>query len=53
MKEVVQPQMLFPSHKCLYVPLSITQSFLLGFWWSSNNITASNKEKNTRAYQSM
>ena len=33
-----------PKKWCPYVPFSVTQSFLLRSSWSSDNITASNKE---------
>ena len=43
-KESVQSKKWYPSHKFSYVLFSVTQSFLLGFSWSSESITASNKK---------
>ena len=34
-----------PSHKFFYVLFAVTKSFLLGFSWSSDNITASTSKK--------
>ena len=45
-KEDVQSKNWCPWHKFFYVLFSVTQSFLLGFSWSFDNITVSNK-KNT------
>ena len=45
-KEDVQSKKWCPWHKFFYVLFSVTQSFLLGFSWSFDNITVSNK-KNT------
>ena len=42
----VQSKKWCPSHKFFFVLFSVTQSFLLGFSWSSDNITVS-KKKNT------
>ena len=42
----VQPKKWCSSHKFFYVLFSVTQSFLFGFSWSSDNIARSNK-KNT------
>ena len=36
--------MLYPSLKFFYVLFSVTQSFRLGFSWSSDSIIESNKE---------
>ena len=48
-KEVVQSKKWCPSHKFFYVPFSVTQSlFLLGFSWSPDNITASNKSSTSK-----
>ena len=40
--------MWYPSHKLLYVLLPVTQSSLLGFSWSSDSITASNKKSTSK-----
>ena len=42
----MQSKKLCRSSKCFYVPFSVTQSFLLGFPCSSNNITVRNEKKN-------
>ena len=47
-KEGMQSKGWCPWHKFFYVLFSVTQSFLLGFSWSSNNITASNKKSTSR-----
>ena len=44
--ESMQSKKLCRSSKCFYVPFSVTQSFLLGFPCSSNNITVRNEKKN-------
>ena len=43
-KEGVKSKKWYPSHKFFYVLFFVTQSFLLGFSWSSDNITAGNKK---------
>ena len=43
-KESVQSKKWYPSHKFFYVLFSVAQSFLLGFSWSSDSVTASNKK---------
>ena len=42
--ESVQSKKWYPSHKFFYALCPGTQSFLLGFSWSSDSITASNKK---------
>ena len=42
-KESVQSKKWYPQHKFFDVLFSVTRSFLLGFSWSSDSITASNK----------
>ena len=41
----MQSKKLCRSSKCFYVPFSVTQSFLLGFPCSSNNIAVRNEKK--------
>ena len=43
-KGSVQSKKWYPSHKFLHVLFPIIQSFLLGFSWSSDSITASNQK---------
>ena len=43
-KENVQSKNWYPSHKFFCPLCPVTQSFLLGFSWSSDSITASNKK---------
>ena len=43
-KEGVQSKKWYLSHKFFYLLFSVTQSFLLGFSWRSDNITACNKK---------
>ena len=43
-KESVQSKKWYPSHKFFYVLFSVTQSFLLGFSWSFDSVTANNKK---------
>ena len=43
-KEGVQSKKWYHLHKFFYLLFSVTQSFLLGFSWSSDNITASKKQ---------
>ena len=52
-KEGVQSKKWCPSHKFFNVLFSVTQSFLLGFSWSSGNIIVSKEEEHIqeRAYQ--
>ena len=48
-KEGVQSKKWCPSEKFFYVLFSVTQSFfLLGFSWSPDNITASNKKSTNK-----
>ena len=48
-KERVQPEKWFASHKFFDEFLFVTQSSLLGFSWSSDNITASYKENTLKS----
>ena len=48
-KERVQPEKWFASHKFFYEFLFVTQSSLLGFSWSSDNITESYKENTLKS----
>ena len=43
-KERVQPKKWCSSHKLFYLLFSVTQSFLLEFPWSPDNITVNNKK---------
>ena len=47
-KEDVQSKKWCPWHKFFYVLFCVTQTFLVGFSWSSDNITASNKKNTSR-----
>ena len=44
----VQSRKWYPSHKFFYILFSVTQSFLLGFSWSSDSITAINKKSTSK-----
>ena len=47
-KDDVQSKKWCPSHKFFYVFFAVTKSFLLGFWCSSDNITASDKKSTSK-----
>ena len=48
-KEDVESKKWYPSHKFFYALFSVTQFlFLLGFLWSPDNITVSNKKTTSK-----
>ena len=47
-QESMQSKKWYLSHKFFYVFFSVTQSFLLGFSWSCDSITGSNKKSTSR-----
>ena len=49
----VQSKKWYLSHKFFYVLFSVTQSFLLGFSWSSDNIPVSEKKEHFQAKASV
>ena len=47
----MQPKKWCLSHKFFYILFSVTQLFLLGFSWSFDNISASNRKTQPSVYQ--